>query len=99
MPRLLSPLCPSPSLLSACVHARLPARFSALLQRDYDEFKVRVNALVSKHEEEPREGWRMPDGSPWPGNNRNDHVGMVQVRACGDGSGEDMRGLVCSIQW
>lgn len=39
-----------------------------------------MNALVARYEDEPREGWAMPDGSPWPGNDRADHVGMIQVK-------------------
>eukprot|EP00850_Spirogloea_muscicola_P020379 SM000214S06773 [mRNA] locus=s214:32662:42297:- [translate_table: standard] len=49
------------------------------MKREYDEFKVRINALVAKSLHAPPDGWSMPDGSPWPGNYRNDHVGMIQV--------------------
>lgn len=49
------------------------------LQRDYEEFKVRVNALVAKAQKTPDEGWTMADGTPWPGNNTRDHPGMIQV--------------------
>jgi hypothetical protein len=48
-------------------------------QREYDEFKIRVNALVAKAAVRPADGWCMPDGTPWPGNDRGDHVGMIQV--------------------
>lgn len=48
-------------------------------QRDYEEFKVRVNALVAKAQKTPEEGWTMQDGTPWPGNNPRDHPGMIQV--------------------
>ncbi|XP_054802031.1 cellulose synthase A catalytic subunit 8 [UDP-forming] [Prosopis cineraria] len=49
------------------------------MKRDYEEFKVRVNALVSKAQKTPEEGWTMGDGTPWPGNNPRDHPGMIQV--------------------
>lgn len=48
-------------------------------QRDYEEFKVRINALVAKAQKTPDEGWTMQDGTPWPGNNTRDHPGMIQV--------------------
>ena len=48
-------------------------------QRDYEEYKVRVNALVAKAQKTPDEGWTMQDGTPWPGNNTRDHPGMIQV--------------------
>lgn len=50
-----------------------------LLQRLYEEFKVRINALVAKAQNRPRDGWTMADGSPWPGNKRADHESMIQV--------------------
>ncbi len=50
-------------------------------QREYEEFKVRVNALVAKAQNVPDEGWTMQDGTPWPGNNTRDHPGMIQVCA------------------
>lgn len=49
-------------------------------QRDYEEYKVRVNALVAKAQKAPEEGWTMQDGTPWPGNNSRDHPGMIQVK-------------------
>lgn len=49
------------------------------LQREYEEFKVRINALVAKAQKTPEEGWTMQDGTPWPGNNPRDHPGMIQV--------------------
>nr|XP_048323242.1 cellulose synthase A catalytic subunit 8 [UDP-forming] [Ziziphus jujuba var. spinosa] len=49
------------------------------MKRDYEEFKVRVNALVAKAQKTPEEGWTMQDGTPWPGNNPRDHPGMIQV--------------------
>ncbi|KAK4259563.1 hypothetical protein QN277_005883 [Acacia crassicarpa] len=49
------------------------------MKRDYEEYKVRVNALVSKALKTPEEGWTMQDGTPWPGNKTRDHPGMIQV--------------------
>ncbi|VAI17952.1 unnamed protein product [Triticum turgidum subsp. durum] len=49
------------------------------MKREYEEFKVRINALVSKAQKVPDEGWIMKDGTPWPGNNTRDHPGMIQV--------------------
>lgn len=54
-------------------------------QRLYEEFKVRINALVAKAQNRPRDGWTMADGSPWPGNKRNDHESMIQVGRTGLG--------------
>lgn len=48
-------------------------------QRDYEEFKVRINALVAMAQKVPEDGWTMQDGTPWPGNNVRDHPGMIQV--------------------
>eukprot|EP01018_Ginkgo_biloba_P008392 Gb_25795 [translate_table: standard] len=48
-------------------------------KREYEEFKVRINALVAKAQKIPEEGWIMQDGTPWPGNNTRDHPGMIQV--------------------
>ncbi|KAI3967511.1 hypothetical protein MKW92_003815 [Papaver armeniacum] len=49
------------------------------MKREYEEFKVRMNALVAKAQKKPEEGWVMGDGTPWPGNNTRDHPGMIQV--------------------
>lgn len=49
------------------------------MKREYEEYKVRVNALVAKAQKTPEEGWTMQDGTPWPGNNTRDHPGMIQV--------------------
>ncbi|KAH7546110.1 cellulose synthase A catalytic subunit 7 [UDP-forming] [Ziziphus jujuba] len=49
------------------------------MKREYEEFKVRINALVAKATKVPPEGWIMQDGTPWPGNNTRDHPGMIQV--------------------
>ncbi|GBG91288.1 hypothetical protein CBR_g52173 [Chara braunii] len=60
------------------------------VKRTYDEFKVRINALIAKSRTPPPEGWRMADCSPWPGNNRGDHVGMIQVFLQPDGDTKDV---------
>lgn len=52
-----------------------------MLQREYEEFKVRINRLVAMAQKVPEEGWTMQDGTPWPGNNVRDHPGMIQVDA------------------
>ncbi|XLU33730.1 hypothetical protein S245_069796, partial [Arachis hypogaea] len=49
------------------------------MKREYEEFKVRINVLISKAQKKPEEGWVMKDGTPWPGNNTEDHPGMIQV--------------------
>ncbi|KAL7212801.1 hypothetical protein ACSBR2_015478 [Camellia fascicularis] len=49
------------------------------MKRDYEEYKVRINALVAKAQKTPEDGWTMQDGTPWPGNNTRDHPGMIQV--------------------
>ncbi|KAJ7977191.1 Cellulose synthase [Quillaja saponaria] len=49
------------------------------MKREYEEFKVKINALVAKAQKKPEEGWVMQDGTPWPGNNTRDHPGMIQV--------------------
>lgn len=61
------------------------------MKREYEEFKVRVNALVAKSSKVPPEGWIMQDGTPWPGNNTKDHPGMIQV-FLGHSGGHDMEG-------
>lgn len=50
-----------------------------LMQREYEEFRVRINALVAMAQKVPEEGWTMQDGTLWPGNNVRDHPGMIQV--------------------
>lgn len=74
------------SILDSCHTCyNLDACFTSLIeragscQREYEEFKVRVNALVAKAQKMPDEGWTMQDGTPWPGNNTRDHPGMIQV--------------------
>ncbi|KAG4390098.1 hypothetical protein GLYMA_06G225400v4 [Glycine max] len=49
------------------------------MKREYEEFKVRINALVAKSMRVPPEGWTMKDETPWPGNNSKDHPSMIQV--------------------
>ncbi|KAK2661024.1 hypothetical protein Ddye_007557 [Dipteronia dyeriana] len=61
------------------------------MKRDYEEFKVRINALVAKAQKVPEEGWTMQDGTPWPGNNVRDHPGMIQV-FLGQSGGHDTDG-------
>ncbi|TVU39481.1 hypothetical protein EJB05_12903 [Eragrostis curvula] len=61
------------------------------MKREYEEFKVRINALVAKAEKVPEEGWTMQDGTPWPGNNVRDHPGMIQV-FLGQSGGHDIEG-------
>ncbi|XWS21794.1 hypothetical protein CRYUN_Cryun30bG0085400 [Craigia yunnanensis] len=55
------------------------------MKREYEEFKVRINGLVSMAHKVPEEGWTMQDGTPWPGNNVRDHPGMIQVFLGHDG--------------
>ena len=70
---LMNQLC----LLSYCKFVIHGKHFGP--QREYEEFKVRINALVAKAQKIPEEGWTMQDGTPWPGNNPRDHPGMIQV--------------------
>ncbi|KAI3473473.1 hypothetical protein Pfo_031005 [Paulownia fortunei] len=68
------------------------------MKREYDEFKVRINAFVAKAQKVPDEGWTMQDGTPWPGNNVRDHPGMIQV-FLGKSGGHDIDGneLPCLV--
>ncbi|KAI3732690.1 hypothetical protein L1987_63897 [Smallanthus sonchifolius] len=61
------------------------------IKREYEEFKVRINALVAKAMKKPEEGWVMQDGTPWPGNDSRDHPGMIQVYL-GSGGALDVEG-------
>ncbi|KAK4337702.1 hypothetical protein RND71_042189 [Anisodus tanguticus] len=61
------------------------------MKREYEEFKVRINALVAKATKMPAGGWIMQDGTPWPGNNTRDHPGMIQV-FLGQSGGTDVEG-------
>ncbi|TMW87300.1 hypothetical protein EJD97_020133 [Solanum chilense] len=63
------------------------------MKRDYEEFKVRINGLVSIAQKVPEDGWTMQDGTPWPGNNVRDHPGMIQVFLGHDGV-RDIEGKV-----
>uniref|UniRef100_A0A161WVK5 Cellulose synthase n=1 Tax=Daucus carota subsp. sativus TaxID=79200 RepID=A0A161WVK5_DAUCS len=56
------------------------ARERRAMKREYEEFKVRINSLVSTAQKVPDDGWTMQDGTPWPGNNVRGHPGMIQVR-------------------
>ncbi|KAI4374175.1 hypothetical protein MLD38_012200 [Melastoma candidum] len=49
------------------------------MKREYEKFKVSINALVATAQKVPEDGWTMQDGTPWPGNNVRDHPGMIQV--------------------
>lgn len=53
--------------------------YAPLLSLEYEEFKVHINALVAKAQKVWEEGWTMQGGTPWPGNNVWDHLGMIQV--------------------
>ncbi|KAL3623933.1 Cellulose synthase A catalytic subunit 7 [UDP-forming] [Castilleja foliolosa] len=61
------------------------------MKREYEEFKVRINAMVAKAAKVPPGGWIMQDGTPWPGNNSKDHPGMIQV-FLGHSGGLDVEG-------
>ncbi|GMN43512.1 hypothetical protein TIFTF001_012703 [Ficus carica] len=61
------------------------------MKRDYEEFKVRINALVAKAQKTPEDGWTMQDGTSWPGNNTRDHPGMIQV-FLGNTGAQDIEG-------
>ncbi|XP_042050247.1 cellulose synthase A catalytic subunit 7 [UDP-forming]-like isoform X3 [Salvia splendens] len=61
------------------------------MKREYEEFKVRINAMVAKATKVPPGGWIMQDGTPWPGNNTKDHPGMIQV-FLGQNGGLDVEG-------
>ncbi|VFQ61297.1 unnamed protein product [Cuscuta campestris] len=61
------------------------------MKREYEEFKIRINAMVAKAAKVPEGGWIMKDGTPWPGNNTKDHPGMIQV-FLGQNGGTDVEG-------
>ncbi|GAB2300169.1 Cellulose synthase A catalytic subunit 3 [UDP-forming] [Dionaea muscipula] len=64
------------------------------MKRYYEEFKIRINALVAKAQEVPEGGWIMQDGTPWPGNNIRDHPGMIQIfLGHSEGDGGDVNEL------
>nr|KYP37076.1 Cellulose synthase A catalytic subunit 7 [UDP-forming] [Cajanus cajan] len=58
------------------------------MKREYEEFKVRINALVAKSMRVPPEGWTMKDETSWPGNNPKDHPSMIQVLLPRNGGNE-----------
>ncbi|KAG5573209.1 hypothetical protein H5410_062975 [Solanum commersonii] len=66
------------------------------MKRDYEEFKVWINGLVSIAQKVPEDGWTMQDGTPWPGNNVRDHPGMIQVFLGHDGV-RDIEGKVLPL--
>ncbi|KAL8261417.1 hypothetical protein R6Q59_025466 [Mikania micrantha] len=68
------------------------------MKREYEEFKIRINGLVSMAQKAPEDGWTMQDGTPWPGNNVKDHPGMIQV-FLGSNGVQDVEGnkLPCLI--
>ncbi|GJV41770.1 cellulose synthase [Tanacetum coccineum] len=43
------------------------------MKREYEEFKVRINGLVTMEQKVLEDGWTMQDGTTWPGNNVRDH--------------------------
>ncbi|XP_052202125.1 probable cellulose synthase A catalytic subunit 3 [UDP-forming] [Diospyros lotus] len=61
------------------------------MKREYELFKVRINALVARARKVPERGWTMQDGTPWAGNNVRDHPGMIQV-FLGQDEGYDIHG-------
>ncbi|KAK6919666.1 Cellulose synthase [Dillenia turbinata] len=60
------------------------------MKREYEEFKVWINKLVSMAQKVPEDGWTMQDRTLWPGNNLRDHPGMIQVRC--------LKILLCLVQ-
>ncbi|XP_028794554.1 cellulose synthase A catalytic subunit 4 [UDP-forming]-like [Neltuma alba] len=56
------------------------------IKREYEEFKVKINALVAEAQKKPEKGWVMQNGMPWPGVNTDDHPGICQVSLGGDGT-------------
>lgn len=51
------------------------------MQREYQQFKVGINALVAKGvNKPPKGGWVMNDGTPWPGNIIGDHPSIIKVK-------------------
>ncbi|XP_020520425.1 probable cellulose synthase A catalytic subunit 2 [UDP-forming] [Amborella trichopoda] len=68
------------------------------MKREYEEFKVHINCLVAKYQAVPLDGWIMKDGTPWPGNNAQDHPGMIQILSGHSGpfdtEGKKLPGLV-----
>ena len=54
-------------------------RILVSIQREYDESKVRINAVVANSRKALEGGWSLPEGALWHGNNVRDHARMVQV--------------------
>ncbi|KAL6339802.1 hypothetical protein AAG906_034888 [Vitis piasezkii] len=50
-----------------------------LMKRQYEDFKAQINGLITKFQDVPSEGWTMKDGTPWPGNDIKNHLGMMQI--------------------
>ncbi|KAL8536234.1 hypothetical protein ACS0TY_011748 [Phlomoides rotata] len=68
------------------------------IKREYEEFKVRINAFVAKAQKVPDGVWNMQDGKPWPGDNVRDHPGMIQVLlGQSGGHGNDGKDLPCLV--
>ncbi|CAM6098857.1 unnamed protein product [Calypogeia fissa] len=49
------------------------------MKREYEEFKVRVNAAVARCVKVPEDGPTMEDGTAWPAQFTRDHPAMIQV--------------------
>ncbi|KAJ9696818.1 hypothetical protein PVL29_008828 [Vitis rotundifolia] len=65
-----------------------------LMKRQYEDFKAQINGLITKFQDVPSEGWTMKDGTPWPGNDIKNHLGMMQIiMGHGGPHGSDTRAL------
>lgn len=65
-----------------------------LMKRRYEDFKAQINGLITKFQDVPSEGWTMKDGTPWPGNDIKNHLGMMQIiMGRGGPHGSDTRAL------
>ncbi|XP_034691445.1 probable cellulose synthase A catalytic subunit 8 [UDP-forming] isoform X1 [Vitis riparia] len=65
-----------------------------LMKRQYEDFKAQINGLITKFQDVPSEGWTMKDGTPWPGNDIKNHLGMMQIiMGRGGPHGSDTRAL------
>ncbi|KAG9460004.1 hypothetical protein H6P81_004512 [Aristolochia fimbriata] len=62
-----------------CNSVPLFAKERRAMKRRYEEFKVHINDLVTQYKSMPSDGWTMKDGTPWPGNNTDNHPAMIQV--------------------
>lgn len=63
------------------------------MKRQYEEFKVQINCLVARFKITPVDGWIMRDGTPWPGNNSENHPAMIQI-LLGHSEGNELPQLV-----